>query len=47
LSDNVNELKERQVMTMKTYYFKLYRAKRNKKLHKRIDFAGRVPIIIA
>lgn len=28
-------------MTMKTYCFKLYRAKRNKKLHKRIDFAAR------
>lgn len=31
---------ERQVMMMKTYCFKPYHAKHNKKLHKRIDFAA-------
>ena len=27
---------------MKTYYFKLYRSKKNKKLHRLIDIAGQI-----
>ena len=31
---------KRQVIVVKTYCFKLYKAKRNKKLHKVINIAG-------